>query len=33
MDMEMQHGYGRAVWTRTRSMDIDTQHGLGHVSA
>jgi hypothetical protein len=28
--IDLQYRHGREAWTWTRSMDIDTQHGLGH---
>ncbi len=30
MDRDLQYRYGHAAWTRTRSMYINTQHGLEH---
>jgi hypothetical protein len=30
--MDMQHGHGHAVWTRTCSMDMYTQHGFSHTA-
>jgi hypothetical protein len=29
--MEMEHGRGLAAWTWTCSMDVDLQHGRGHL--
>jgi hypothetical protein len=34
VDWDIQHGNGRAAWTRTNSMDMDMQngHGYGHAA-